>query len=77
VEQRLSQRRVRGIKVAARRQRHARGAGPGASAPKQDLVAEVLKVDGVKEIVSELTIGRAENDRALAERVADQVRRSS
>ena len=53
-------------------------AGPVASiGAKQDLEAEILKVDGVKEIVSELTIGKAENDRALAERVADQVRRSS
>ena len=77
VEQRLSQRRVRGITVAAR-DGSVTLAGPVASVgAKQDLVAEVLKVDGVKEIVSELTIGRAENDRALAERVADQVRRSS
>jgi len=77
VEQRLSQRRVRGIKVAAH-DGSVTLAGPVASVgAKQDLVAEVLKVDGVREIVSELTIGRAENDRALAERVADQVRRSS
>jgi osmotically-inducible protein OsmY len=77
VEQRLSQRRVRGIKVTAR-DGSVTLAGPvGSVGAKQDLVAEVLKVDGVKEIVSELTIGRAENDRALAERVADQVRRSS
>ena len=77
VEQRLSERRVRGIKVAAR-DGSVTLAGPvGSVGAKQDLVAEVLKVDGVKEIVSELTIGRAENDRALAERVADQVRRSS
>jgi len=77
VEQRLSQRRVRGIKVAAH-DGSVTLAGPiGSVGAKQDLVAEVLKVDGVKEIVSELTIGRAENDRALAERVADQVRRSS
>ena len=77
VEQRLSQRRVRGITVAAR-DGSVTLAGPvGSVGAKQDLVAEVLKVDGVKEIVSELTIGRAENDRALAERVGDQVRRSS
>ena len=77
VEQRLSQRRVSGIKVAAH-DGSVTLAGPvGSIGAKQDLVAEVLKVDGVKEIVSELTIGRAENDRALAERVADQVRRSS
>jgi len=77
VEQRLSQRRVSGIKVAAR-DGSVTLAGPvGSVGAKQDLVADVLKVDGVKEIVSELTIGRAENDRVLAERVADQVRRSS
>jgi osmotically-inducible protein OsmY len=77
VEQRLSERRVRGIKVAAR-DGSVTLAGPvGSVGAKQDLVTEVLKVDGVKEVVSELTIGRAENDRALAERVADQVRRSS
>jgi osmotically-inducible protein OsmY len=77
VEQRLSQRRVRGIKVAAL-DGSVTLAGPvGSVGAKQDLVAEVLKVDGVKEIVSELTIARAESDRALAERVADQVRRSS
>jgi osmotically-inducible protein OsmY len=77
VEQRLSEKRIRGIKVAAR-DGSITLAGPIASVgAKQDLIAEVLKVDGVKEIVSELTIGRAESDRALAERVAEQVRRSS
>src|SRR6185295_7320826 len=44
---------------------------------KQDLIADVLKVDGVKEIVSELTIGRAESDQKLAERIAEQMRRST
>ena len=77
VEQRLSQRRVRGITVAAR-DGSVTLVGPiGSVGAKQDLVAEILRGDGVREIVSELTIGRAENDRALAERVAEQVRRSS
>jgi hyperosmotically inducible protein len=77
VEQRLSDKRIRNIRVAAH-DGSVTLAGPIASiGAKQDLIAEVLKVDGVKEIVSELTIGRAESDRALAERVADQVRRSS
>jgi osmotically-inducible protein OsmY len=77
VEQRLSQRRVRGITVAAHDGSVTLAGAIGSVGAKQDLVAEILKVDGVKEIVSELTIGRAENDRVLAERVADQVRRSS
>ncbi len=77
VEQRLSQRRVRGIKVAAHEGSVTLAGSVGSVGAKQDLVADVLKVGGVKEIVSELTIGRAENDRALAERVAEQVRRSS
>src|SRR5258707_7555009 len=77
VEQRLSQKKVRAVKVAAH-DGSVTLTGPIASVgAKQDLVADVLKVDGVKEIVSELTIGKAENDRALGERVADQVRRSS
>jgi len=77
VEQRLSDRRIRNIKVAAH-DGSVTLAGPVASAgAKQDLIAEVLKVEGVREVVSEITIGRAESDRALAERVADQVRRSS
>jgi osmotically-inducible protein OsmY len=77
VERRLAEKRVRGITVAARGD-SVTLAGPVTSVgAKQDLVRDVLKVDGVKEIVSELTIGRAENDRALAERVADQVRRST
>ena len=78
VEQRLADRRVRGIKVSIVRDGTVTLTGPVASAgAKQDLIAEVLKVDGVKEIVSELTIGRAESDQKLAERVADQMRRST
>jgi len=77
VEQRLAERRVRGIKVAAR-DGSVTLTGPIASAgAKQDLIADVLKVDGVREIVSELTIKRPESDMALAERVAEQMRRSS
>jgi osmotically-inducible protein OsmY len=78
VEQRLADRRVRGIKVSVVREGTVALTGPVASAgAKQDLIAEVLKVDGVKEIVSELTIGKAESDQKLAERVADQMRRST
>jgi len=78
VEQRLADRRVRGIKVSVVREGTVALTGPVASAgAKQDLIAEVLKVDGVKEIVSELTIGKAESDQKLAERIADQMRRSS
>jgi osmotically-inducible protein OsmY len=77
VEQRLSERRVRGIKVAARDGSVTLAGSVTSVGAKQDLIADVLKVDGVKEIVSELTVGRAENDRALGERVAEQMRRSS
>jgi hyperosmotically inducible protein len=77
VEQRLSDKRIRGIKVAAHDGSVTLAGSLASIGAKQDLVAEVLKVDGVREIVSELTIGKAENDRALAERVGDQVRRSS
>ncbi len=77
VEQRLSQKRVRGVKVAAHDGSVTLAGSVASAGAKQDLVADILKVDGVKEIVSELTIGKAENDRALAERVADQVRRST
>jgi hyperosmotically inducible periplasmic protein len=78
VEQRLADRRVRGIKVSVVRDGTIALTGPVASAgAKQDLIAEVLKVDGVNEIVSALTIGKAESDQKLAERVADQMRRSS
>jgi osmotically-inducible protein OsmY len=78
VEQRLADRRVRGIKVSIVRDGTIALTGPVASAgAKQDLIAEVLKVDGVKEIVSELTIAKPESDQKLAERVADQMRRST
>ena len=78
VEQRLVDRRVRGIKVSIVRDGTIALTGPVASAgAKQDLIADVLKVDGVKEIVSELTIGRAESDQKLAERIAEQMRRST
>jgi osmotically-inducible protein OsmY len=78
VEQRLADSRVRGIKVSVVREGTIALTGPVASAgAKQDLIAEVLKVDGVKEIVSELTIGKAESDQKLAERVAEQMRRST
>ncbi len=77
VEQRLSEKRVRSIRVAAH-DGSVTLSGPIASVgAKQDVIADILKVEGVKEIVSELAIGRAESDRVLAERVADQVRRSS
>jgi hyperosmotically inducible protein len=77
VEQRLSERRVRGIKVSTHEGSVTLAGAVGSVGAKQDLIADVLKVDGVKEIVSELTIGKAESDQKLAERVADQVRRSS
>jgi hyperosmotically inducible protein len=78
VEQRLSDRRVRGIKVSVVREGTIALSGSvGSVGAKQDLIADVLKVDGVKEIVSELTIAKAENDQRLAERVADQMRRST
>jgi osmotically-inducible protein OsmY len=78
VAQLLVDRRVRGIKVSIVRDGTIALTGPVASAgAKQDLIADVLKVDGVKEIVSELTIGRAESDQKLAERIAEQMRRST
>ena len=77
VEQRLSDRRVRGIKVAAHEGSVTLSGAVGSVGAKQDLIAAVLKVEGVKEIVSELTIGKAESDQKLAERIADQMRRSS
>ena len=78
VEQRLSERRVRGVTVPAVREGTITLAGPVASAgAKQDLIADILKVDGVKEIVSELTIAKPESDQKLAERVAEQMRRST
>jgi len=77
VEQRLSDKRIRGIKAAAHDGSVTLAGQVASIGAKQDVVAEILKVDGVRELVSELTIGKAENDRALAERVADQMRRSS
>ena len=77
VEQRLSDRRVRGIKVAAHEGSVTLSGAVGSVGAKQDLIADVLKVEGVKEIVSELTIGKPESDQKLAERIADQMRRSS
>ncbi len=78
VEQRLADRRFRGINVSVVREGTIALAGAVASTGvKQDLIAEVLKVDGVKEVVSELTIGKPESDQRLAERVADQMRRST
>ena len=78
VEQRLVDRRVRGIKVSIVRDGTIALTGPVASAgAKQDLIADVLKVDGVKEIVSELTIGRAESYQKVAERRTEQRRRAT
>ena len=78
VEQRLEDRRIRGIKVSVVRDGTIALTGSVTSAGvKQDLISEVLKVEGVKEVVSELTIGRAESDQKLGERVADQMRRST
>ena len=77
VEQRLTERRVRGIKVAAQGGSVTLAGNIASAGAKQDLINDVLKVEGVKEIVSELTIGKAENDQKLAERIADQMRRSS
>jgi len=77
VEQRLNERRVRGIKVAAQGGSVTLSGNVASAGAKQDLIADTLKVDGVKEIVSELTVGKAESDQKLAERVADQMRRSS
>ena len=78
VEQRLADRRARGIKVSVVRDGTVALTGAVTSAgAKQDLIADVLKVDGVKEIVSELTIGKAESDQRLGERVAEQMRRST
>lgn len=77
VEQRLAERRVRGIKVTARDGGVTLAGAIASAGAKQDLINDVLKVEGVREIVSELTIRRAENDTTLAERVADQVRRSA
>jgi len=76
VEQRLSQLKARGIKVAAEGGSVTLTGNVNSIGAKQDLVADVLKVEGVKEVVSELTISKPESDQKLAERVADQMRRS-
>jgi hyperosmotically inducible protein len=76
VEQRLAEKKVRGIKVEANSGSITLTGRVSSAGAKQDLVADVLKVEGVKEVVSELTIARAESDQKLAERVADQMRRS-
>lgn len=77
VEQRLTERRARGIKVAAQGGSVTLSGSVASAGAKQDLIADTLKVDGVREVVSELTIARAESDQKLAERIADQMRRSS
>jgi osmotically-inducible protein OsmY len=77
VEQRLNDKRVRGIKVATQGGSVTLAGNVASAGAKQDLIADILKVDGVKEIVSELSIGKAESDQKLAERVAEQMRRSS
>lgn len=77
VEQRLAERKVRGIKVSARGGSVTLAGNVASAGAKQDLIADVLKVDGVEEIVSELNIGKAESDQKLAERVAEQMRRST
>jgi osmotically-inducible protein OsmY len=76
VEQRLAEKKVRGIKVEATSGSITLTGRVNSAGAKQDLVADVLKVEGVKEVVTELTIGKAESDQKLAERVADQMRRS-
>ena len=77
VEQRLAERKVRGIKVSARGGSVTLAGNVASAGAKQDLIADVLKVDGVEEIVSELNIGKAESDQKLAERIAEQMRRST
>jgi len=77
VEQRLAERKVRGIKVSAQGGTVTLAGNVASAGAKQDLIADTLKVDGVKEIISELTIGKAESDQKLAERIAEQMRRST
>src|SRR6266550_4543812 len=77
VEQRLNQTRARGIKVAVQGTSVTLSGNVASAGAKQDLINDVLKVDGVKEIVSELNVGKAESDQKLAERVAEQMRRST
>lgn len=77
VQRRLSDKRVRGIRVAADGGTVTLTGSVASAGAKQDLIADILKVDGVMEIISEITIRRAENDRVLAERIGDQIRRLS
>ncbi|PYR69211.1 MAG: hypothetical protein DMF88_06815 [Acidobacteria bacterium] len=77
VEQRLTQMRARGIKAAVQGTSVTLSGSVASAGAKQDLINDILKVEGVKEIVSELNIGKAESDQKLAERVADQMRRST
>ena len=77
VEQRISDRKVRGIKVDVQGGSVMLAGKIGSIGAKQDLVADILKVDGVKELITtDLTINKPESDQKLAERVADQMRRS-
>ena len=76
VERRLAERKARGITVTAADGRVTLTGSVSSAGAKADLIADAFKVDGVKEVVSELSIGKAENDRTLAERAIDQVRRS-
>jgi hyperosmotically inducible protein len=77
VEQRLNEIRARGIKVVVQGASVTLSGNVASAGAKQDLIKDVLKVDGVKEIVSELNVGKAESDQKLAERVAEQMRRST
>ena len=77
VEQRLAERKVRGVKVSAQGGSVTLSGNVASAGAKQDLIADTLKVGGVKEIISELNIGKAESDEKLAERIAEQMRRST
>ena len=77
VEQRLAERKVRGVKVSAQGGSVTLSGNVASAGAKQDLIADTLKVEGVKEIISELNIGKPESDQKLAERIAEQMRRST
>ena len=77
VERRLAQQRVKGIRVVADGGSVTLTGSVASVGAKQDLIADVLKVEGVMEVISEITIRRTENDRLLAERIVDQIRRLS
>jgi osmotically-inducible protein OsmY len=78
VEQLLAQKKARGIKVMVTSGSVALAGKINSIGAKQDLVADLVKVEGVKEVVTtDLQISKAESDQKLAERVADQVRRST